>query len=481
MTRMTTRTKARCSALAAAALIAGCGGGGGGGNDDHPPELRTVAFTRQVGSQFDLYLVQEDGTDERALVTGPGDKFFFGVSHNRLLFMWSRPGADGQSQKDLYSIAPDGSGLIALASSADDEEFEGPTADERVVFTRIVGRNRQRDLYSIKLDGTGQVPLATSGDSEYVEFMTADGRVVFGRDAGGRIDLYSIRADGTGTVLLASGFTPGVRPTADGRIVFARPTAPDRSDLWIVNIDGTGLRQLTNLPGQTRAVAETPSGRLIIDVSSNLNQEDLYSIGLDGTGLAPLAVGPDRQRFGALDADGRVVFTRLRGGREDIHVINEDGTGLRVLADSDDIELPLTAVAGQVFFLRSNGADATSELYRIPMDGSTAAVLLAGGVSRSGLRVSPSDGPRWLFFNVQADAGDVDLYALPLDGSSVPRLLAESRDDERVVRLVEGDRVVVSRSPPGSSQNDLYIVNPDGTGLRALATGPTPERFGGMF
>lgn len=260
-------------------LVAGCGGGGGGdgGPGDTP---RTIVFSRQVGSQLDLYSVLEDGSGERALVTAAGDKFFRGVTSGKLLFQWPITGTNGQQQHDLYSLNLDGSGLVALANSGDSELFQALAPDGRVIFSRSVGS--QRGLYSINVDGTGLQPLATSADLEAFDFVGADGRVVFTRVAGNQYDLYSVKTDGTNLVALgpSAASETGATALADGRIIFERGVSSNRSDLWIVNSDGTGLRQLTNQPGLVQSRAQTASGRVIFETLSTAQAHDVIGKGV---------------------------------------------------------------------------------------------------------------------------------------------------------------------------------------------------------
>jgi Tol biopolymer transport system component len=460
-------------------LVAGCGGGGGGGGGpgDTP---RTIAFSREVGDTYDLYLVQEDGSGERALVTAPGSDFFLRFSNGRVLFTRLVTDSVGRQNRDLYSIRPDGSSLIALADSEDWEQFYVIAGDGRVIFARIVGN--QGDLYSVRMDGTDRVALANSADGELFNLVTADGRVVFTRVAGGgsQYDLYSVKTDGTGLVALATSPDAEInaRATADGRIVFERGTAVDRRDLWIVNSDGTGLRQLTNQPGEAKFLAQSPSGRLIFEVRSTAGatRHDVYSIGLDGTGLAALAAQPEDERFGDFSSDGRVIFSRSFGGQDDLFIVNEDGTGLMQLTDSLEHDDVAFSADGYVYFLR--GTANTRDLYRVPADGSTAAQQLVASVFD--LSYSPEQAPGWMFVSVRTGAGDANLQVMRLDGSAAT-VLASSLDDEWLVDVIDSGRVLISRNPPGSLQEDLYVVNLDGTGLRPLATGPTQELFGGIF
>jgi len=54
---------------------------------------------------------------------------------------------------------------VPLATSSDGESLGGVTASGRVIFRRTIG-GTQNDLFSVNADGTGLVPLATSSDNE---------------------------------------------------------------------------------------------------------------------------------------------------------------------------------------------------------------------------------------------------------------------------------------------------------------------------
>lgn len=117
--------------FASTALLspAACGGGGGDG-----------ASAGGVGS----------GNNSGSATWGP--------SQPTIIFLRNAGGA----QHDLYAVKDDGSGLVTLADSADDELFVGITPGGRVVFQVAVGGG-QNDLLSVNLDGTGLVGLGRPG------------------------------------------------------------------------------------------------------------------------------------------------------------------------------------------------------------------------------------------------------------------------------------------------------------------------------
>ena len=77
---------------------------------------------------------------------------------------------------------------------------------------------------------------------------TPDGRVIFTSNANGNLDLWIMNADGTGQRQLTSDERRDVTPvtTPDGRyVIYSSTSGSSPSHLWRLNIDGTDPRQLT--------------------------------------------------------------------------------------------------------------------------------------------------------------------------------------------------------------------------------------------
>jgi Tol biopolymer transport system component len=180
---------------------------------------------------------------------------------------------------------------------------------------------------------------------------------------------------------------PQVSP--DGRlVVFSREVpgdspAPLRA-LFLVGIDGSGLRQLTDPARQGLNDVEPtfyPSGQSIAFVrigSIDRGNGDLYSVRLDGSILRQLTDGPRRERDPAISPNGRqIAFTCGAGGPdsriEDVCSIRPDGSRRRVLtralkqgAEPFDPDFSPSGrtiaftlgpgTAADVFTMRANGA-----------------------------------------------------------------------------------------------------------------------------
>lgn len=136
----------------------------------------------------------------------------------------------------------------------------------------------------------------------------------------------------------------GPQFSPDGRrLVFERSNSwlarpRGGSALFVVNIDGTGLRQITPWRlGAGDGADWSPDGRRVVFRAPRFEfaGSDLYTIGADGQGLRRLTrFAPSMEVLSSsYSPDGRsVVFSRTgHGGLPDLFTIRADGTGLRQL------------------------------------------------------------------------------------------------------------------------------------------------------
>jgi len=172
--------------------------------------------------------------------------------------------------------------------------------------------------------------------------------------------IYSIRSsDGRGLRRITS--NPGGHDSPsdyspDGRrIVFTRfdPSRPDRSNeaLFVVNVDGTGLRQITpwGLGNDEAGGSWSPDGDWIVFTGPDNPRDSraiaLYKVHPDGSALAKIPViigGVKVQVFGGASwsPDGsRIAFALSTGGPpgssvEGIFVANADGSDVQQVTNA---------------------------------------------------------------------------------------------------------------------------------------------------
>lgn len=107
--------------------------------------------------------------------------------------------------------------------------------------------------------------------------------------------------------------------------------APTRMELFVCNLDGSEMRQITQLGGANWAPYFHPDGRRVIFSSNHHSKRgfpfNLFLINLDGTGLQQITFDPTFDSFPMFSPDGRrLVFAsnRRNGGNRDTNLILVD-------------------------------------------------------------------------------------------------------------------------------------------------------------
>lgn len=162
--------------------------------------------------------------------------------------------------------------------------------------------------------------------------------IAFESDKAGNSDIWLVRSDGSGLTQLTSARTPEDQPawSPDGvQIAFVSERAGVRN-IWITNTDGSGLGRLTNRPCCQNHPSFSPDGGQIVFSQSVYSKvgagsryvgSHLWIINANGTGLRQLTTGPFEDTSPSWGARG-ILFESNRPGSSDIWMVQPDGSGL---------------------------------------------------------------------------------------------------------------------------------------------------------
>lgn len=284
-----------------------------------PSDKGLIVFSRAEagGLRSSLFTVAPDTRQLRRVTRARGWDWFPAWSPDGRRIAFARAGRS----LDLYVVGANGKGLRRLVHTRTNEEWPTWSPDgSKIAFesgspplTKPGQKNIDPELWVVGADGHGLKRLTNNNLQDVSPAWSPDGKwiafVRIGKGNHGRI--WVISAEGRNAHPLGlKGGEPAWSPDgtqlafAHARSGFGRETV----DLYVANVDGSGLRRLTH--GRVGVVSHHPSwspdGRSIVYMS----RRGLWTIGANGHGARPLTrsstedLDPDWQKPAVPSATG---------------------------------------------------------------------------------------------------------------------------------------------------------------------------------
>ncbi|MFL6257615.1 MAG: winged helix-turn-helix domain-containing protein [Pyrinomonadaceae bacterium] len=350
----------------------------GGGPATVSPDGRRLAFIRgEFGHELTLFIADADGANEHALVKRSAPDFFslpawspdgktiaciYGSTEladgsSPALGLTTIQASDGAERRvtdarwmDVRQLSwlPDGSGLVVSATEAELSPAQIwmlslPSGEMRRVTNDLntyLGASVTADgsaLVTVQTDRVPNVWVAAGGDAARARQITTGsgkfdgfyglswapgGRVVYASMAGGGWDIWLMNADGTGQRQLTAGarsnYGPSVSP--DGRyVVFVSNRAGGAFNIWRMDADGSNPVRLSSGRGENFPHV-TPDGRSVVYATTGGGQDAaVWKVSIDGGEPVRLTnrpaswpfVSPDGKSFVCTYGEGRFSANRL--------------------------------------------------------------------------------------------------------------------------------------------------------------------------
>ena len=348
------------------------------------------------------------------------------------------------------------------------------------------------DIYVINADGSGLINLTDDPAMEQTPTWSPDGkRIAFAAMRDGRTDLYAISADGTGlsqlTNLPGREYAPSWSP--DGKQILFASTVTYGSELFVLDVDSGEVVQLTSTVLHKTEPTWSPDGRFLAFTQlDSWNQGDVFVIAFDGSGMTNLTENPAHDCCPVWSPDsglgeGRIAFLSSR---------SDQGSGLLPSGHSGAYRLasllvranrggdPL-ALSGIVQPLTTVLPELPRDVYLMNADGSGLRNLTSGAGRESDPAWSPDGAPggRRIAFASDRDGND-EIYVMTVsdgtatDGSGLTRLTNDPGDDVHPAWSPDGECIAFLSHREGAY--GIYLVKPDGGGLRKLADSASLSR-----
>lgn len=271
-------------------------------------------------------------------------------------------------------------------------------------------------------------------------------------------------------------FTPIPRPTHPhgGRIAFTC-TRGDYNQLCMINRDGTGLVQLTDMAASNYYPAFTRDGEALLFASNRNGPFDLYLLAFGEREIIQITnrvgnvISPD------YSPDGRtIVFAnRVGDGPTAIWMVNADGLNPRlVFTGAGDIVAAAWAPDGErIAYAMSLGVPQEYEVFIMDADGRNHRRISQGLQGIGGSLDWAPDGSHLLIH--AGRFGDKNIYKLDASTGNAVRI-TDGGNNAGASYSPDG-LYIVFNSLRNDDQADLYIMRADGTNQVQLTNHPEPD------
>ncbi|HEX2241440.1 MAG TPA: hypothetical protein VHJ82_09905 [Actinomycetota bacterium] len=264
--------------------------------------------------EFNLFSVSPTGEGLRQITSAPGVEISPAWAPDGLRIAFSG-GPNLYASMDIQIVEVASGETINLTNSPTSDEYSPDWSPDgkRLVFASALNAplalpypahtvTNDYDLYVMNADGREVQRLTESTDwDSYPAWSPSGDWIAYMRD--GSIALIS--PDGSKTRLLVNQLELGQglydpEWSPDGRKLLFATAAPDTfeipllpcacdSDVWVVNVDGSGLRNLTaKSDAHEYAAAWSPDGRRIVFTSNRTGARQPYLMNPDGSNVVPL-------------------------------------------------------------------------------------------------------------------------------------------------------------------------------------------------
>lgn len=270
--------------------------------------------------------------------------------------------------------------------------------------------------------------------------------------------------------------TPTPQPThAPGNRIAFTCTRGDYYQICLINVDGAGFAQLSDLEASNYYPVFHPKGGSLLFSSNRNGAFDLYLLSFDERQLLQITnqignvVSPDFSPDGS-----RIVFVnRAEDGTSSIWVVNSDGLNPRLVYAGLNtiVAAAWSPDGGTIAYAMSRGILNEFEIFLMDIDGKNNHQISQGLLGIGG-SVSWSPDGRYLLI-CAGPVGGKDIFRIEIETGKVTQL------------TFGGNNAAASYSPDGQwiafnslrnkGQADLYIMRADGSAERQLTNNPEPD------
>ncbi len=254
----------------------------------------------------------------------------------------------------------------------------------------------------------------------------------------------------------------GRQGIANSRIAFVAGNKGE-SHLYVINLDGSNLVQLTSQPSIVMSPSWSPDGRSLAFVSYQQGNSDLYVIDTSKMATTKFASFPGLNATPAWSPDGRYIAVTLsKDGNPDIYLISVDGSSIKRITFYSGIDCSPTWAPNGMEIAFTSDRTGTPQIFVTDIEGiSTRRITFEGSYN-----TSPSWSPQGdLIAFVSRIDGRFQICAVDPFGIDV-RVLTDAGNNEDPTWLSDGMHIAYSSTVGGKT--GIYIMKRDGSNKKLI-------------
>jgi hypothetical protein len=337
------------------------------------------------------------------------------------------------SDNTLYVYSYSNSGNYSVGMR--DFKIEG----EKVNNTIISVEEYKLDDQTIEIAGWAtNKEWAVEGKPRSLEIEYAVKKIIFTSDRNGNEDIFSMDLDGTGIVQLTdhqgNDNYPSVSPDGE-KIAYTT----DINGIWqimVMNWDGTEKTQLTQNPWRSGYPTWSFDGRFIFFEVYQDGDWEIYRINSDGSNMKRLTLNPGASDWHPCGHpfQYKLIYESGNVRDEDIYIMDYNGDDVEKISDIDMRKrVPAFSVDGKIIVFAVYEDD-NSYIYTMDANGENLKNISGSLTKCSHPSISPDNS--YIAFECITD-GQEELYIVSPDGTDLNRLTNTAGNDSDPVFMYQ--------------------------------------------
>ena len=267
-----------------------------------------------------------------------------------------------------------------------------------------------------------------------------------------------------------------------GLIAYASDATDGLPQIWLMNVDGTAGRQITDMDEGACQPAWAPDGKRLVFISPCGGNQELYPgaslfiINVDGTDLVPLPTQPGGDFDPAWSPDGeRIIFTTLREANlPQIYAINLADNTVQSISNKNkvrDLQPNWSPDGEQIVFITTRNGP--SQVWIMGWDGSNPELFSRSASLKNSHPVWSPDGQTIMFTQNKELGGVPRLVAVQLERPTFPKYVAaDGTPMKESAYSPDGIWIAFESYPQGFDSHDIYIMTTNAVGRLRLTYNP---------